>query len=210
MAPKHRTPKKVATPGSYPAGSSSNSKVTKKKKKGVGRPTFKSKKGSVRAGNYRSKYQPEDLERAYKMVKEEGWSASGAAQHCKVPRATLADKLAGRHKTGVIGRPTVLTATEEDILAEMCVLLGLYNRPVTKRQLRNMVKSYLDKRRETSFKNNNPGRGWMRGFLARHKDRIVIRKPTNIKRSRAAVSPQEVRDYFARLEKEIRNVNSIR
>jgi len=69
-----------------------------------------------------------------------------------------------------------------------------------------MVKSYLDKRRETAFKNNKPGRGWMRGFLARHKDKIVIRKPTNIRRCRAAVSPDEIKAYFVNLEKELCDV----
>jgi hypothetical protein len=56
------------------------------------------------------------------------------------------------------------------------------------------------------FKNNRPGKKWMRGFLERHKGSIVIRKPTNIRRCRAAVSPDDIRAYFANLEQEIRGV----
>jgi len=152
--PNKITPRKVSTPGSYPATPTSASKrpketsssqsVSKKKKKKsrVGRPGVTVRKGSVRAGNYRSKYSAEDLKRAYVMVKEKGWSAAAAARECKVPRATLADKLSGRHKTGIIGRPTVLSRLEEDILVDMCVLLGLYNYPVTKRHLRDSVAKF--------------------------------------------------------------------
>jgi hypothetical protein len=44
-------------------------------------------------------------------------------------------------------------------------------------------------------------------FLERHKGRIVIRKATNIRRCRAAVSPDDIRAYFANLEKEIQGVS---
>lgn len=46
----------------------------------------------------------------------------------------------------------------------------------------------------------------MKGFLNRYKGQVVIRKATNIRRSRAAVSPQQIMEYFANLEREIRGV----
>jgi hypothetical protein len=43
------------------------------------------------------------------------------------------------------------------------------------------------------FKENRPGRNWVRGFIKRHKEQVVVRVPSNIRRSRAAVSPDENR-----------------
>ena len=90
----------------------------------------------------------------------------------------------------------------------MIVLMGEYNYPITKRHLKDMVKAYLDQHRSrvTMFKDNRPGRNWVRSFIKRHKDRVVIRTPTNIRRSRAAVSPDDVRKYFDNLEREIAGV----
>jgi hypothetical protein len=86
--------------------------------------------------------------------------------------------------------------------------MGEYNYPVSKRDLRDMIKTYLDRldRKDTGFKDNRPGKKWLHGFLERHKDSIVIRKPTNIRRCRAAVSPDDIRAYFANLEHEIQGV----
>lgn len=68
---------------------------------------------------------------------------------CGVPRITLVDKLRGTHKSGQIGRPTVLSQVEEDVLVEVIQLMGEYNYPLTKRHLKDMVKNYLDKHRDT-------------------------------------------------------------
>ena len=89
---------------------------------------------------------------------------------------------------------------------EAVQLMGDYNFPVTKRHIRDMVKHYLDGKRETVFKENRPGTKWLRSFLRRHRDKVVIRRPTNIKRSRAAVSPADLNAYFKNLEKEIAGV----
>jgi hypothetical protein len=57
-----------------------------------------------------------------------------------------------------------------------------------------------------SFKDNRPGKKWVHAFLKRNKEHVVIRKPTNIRRCRAAVSPAQIRAYFANLEKEVQGV----
>jgi hypothetical protein len=155
--------KKVATPGSYKLAKTSKQKEKdkqrkdkekKRRRKGKGkqkgRPSLNVKKASTRTGP-RTKYPPENLQRAYDLVKEEGWTAFRAAKECGVPRITLVDKLQGTHKTGQVGRPTVLNKVEEEVLVEVLVLMGQYNYPVTKRHLRDMVKSYLDKHRDTRW-----------------------------------------------------------
>jgi hypothetical protein len=205
-------PRKVSTPGSYDLEKrKKNTKRKEKKGKGrikkkVGRPAGQTRKSSVRKGNYRSRYTPDDMLAAVDKVKNEGWTASRAARHFGVPRITLLDNVNGNHKTGVIGRPTVLSKLEEEVLVSRIVLFGQYNYPVSKRHLRDMVKGYLDKKRDTIFKDNRPGKTWVKAFLKRHADQVVVRTPTNIRRSRAAVSPSEIREYFANLAREVEGV----
>jgi hypothetical protein len=81
------TPKKVSTPGSYHLEQKKKMKRKEKDKKkeqgkekkhqkgkgkGKGRPSFTAKKASARKGNYRSRYAPEDLQRAFELVQQEG------------------------------------------------------------------------------------------------------------------------------------------
>jgi hypothetical protein len=56
------------------------------------------------------------------------------------------------------------------------------------------------------FRENRPGRNWVRAFVKRHKEQVVVRIPSNIRRSRAAVSPDQVREYFANLAREVEGV----
>jgi hypothetical protein len=81
------TPQKVSTPGSYQLeqrqkkkrkGKKDKKEQGKQKKqqkgkgKGKGRPTITAKKASIRKGNYRSRYTPEDLQRAFDLVQQAG------------------------------------------------------------------------------------------------------------------------------------------
>lgn len=50
------------------------------------------------------------------------------------------------------------------------------------------------------FKNNKPAKEWLKLFRKRHPE-LRIRKANLLKRSRAAVSPDVVRDFFARYAK---------
>jgi transposase-like protein len=206
-------PQKVSTPGSYHLEKRKKKKKMRQEKKGqgrikkkVGRPSGKPKKSSARKDNYRSKYTPEDMVAAVEKVTNEGWTVARAAREHGVPRVTLLDNVKGTHKTGAPGRPTVLSKCEEEVLVSRIVLFGQYNYPVSKRHLRDMVKAYLDKRRDTIFKENRPGKNWVKAFLKRHADQVVVRTPTNIRRSRAAVSPAEIRQYFANLAREVEGV----
>lgn len=52
---------------------------------------------------------------------------------------------------------------------------------------------------ETRWVDSRPGKDWISNFIKRHSAQIKIRKPTNIKRSRAKVSPADVRSFFERV-----------
>lgn len=210
--------KKVQTPGSFNLEvinkkkkwklkmKMEKKKVREKKeqKKAVGRPPVKSPR-TPRSGEKRI-YTADDLDRAVALCRDRGMAVAKAARVCGVPRITLDDKLKGRHQRKN-GRPTALTKLEEMTLVDQIVLLGKFNFPLTKRHLRDMVKSYLDrKERETRFPKNRPGKKWAISFVKRHADKIVLRRASNIRRSRAAVSPAVMRAFFANLAKELDGV----
>lgn len=56
------------------------------------------------------------------------------------------------------------------------------------------------------FKNNTPGKDFAYSFLNRHKKELSENMCQNIKRNRAAVSPETLTQYFERLEVELQNV----
>lgn len=119
----------------------------KKKGKKKGRPRT-GKKGSSRK-NYRTGYCPEDIEKAVGLVQNENYSVARAAKEWGVPRVTLMDRLRGTHKTGAVGRPTVLYPAEEKGLVNTLVQMGRFGYPVTRRYLMEIVKDYLDKTRKS-------------------------------------------------------------
>jgi hypothetical protein len=93
--------RKVYTPGSRPPATFTSP--------GPGRPRKEKKKaGFSRVGNYRSKYRPQDLERAIQAVREKRMGAREAAKHFEVPRTTLQDRLTAK-SGNVVGRPTELS-----------------------------------------------------------------------------------------------------
>lgn len=68
-----------------------------------------------------------------------------------------------------IGRPYVLTKEEEDIITQRAILLGEWGYPTLPKDLRVLVKDYLDSQdRRTRFHDNLPHKDWLYGFLRRH------------------------------------------
>jgi hypothetical protein len=63
------------------------------------------------------------------------------------------------------GRPTVLSEMEEQYLVERLIVLGDWGFPVSRRDLRTLIKDYLDGLgRTTRFPDNLPGRDFVTGF----------------------------------------------
>ncbi|CAH0714205.1 unnamed protein product, partial [Brenthis ino] len=74
--------------------------------------------------------------------------------------------------------------------------------------LRYIVKMYLDKIGiiHKRFKDNFPGPDFVQSFLLRHKNEISQRVCENIKRVRAKVSPDTIKEYFIELAKSLNGV----
>jgi hypothetical protein len=50
------------------------------------------------------------------------------------------------------------------------------------------------------------GKDWVRNFQKRWRHKVKVRRPRNIKRCRAKVSPQDVRNFFTRLAPNLKDV----
>jgi hypothetical protein len=153
---------------------------------------------------YRKGYTEDDLQEAVNMVKQ-GSSFRVACSTYNIPKTTLIDRVNETH-SGVQGRPTVLSPEEEKIIIEMVELLSVWGFPFTQDDLRFFVKSYLDKKGvKTRFADNLPTRRFVDTFLGRHSE-FTLRKTNAIKRSRAALSREEVTKFFDNFAKSAEGV----
>lgn len=87
----------------------------------------------------------------------------------------------------------------------MCAKWGFH---MTRKDLRLLIKSYIDKigRTEKRFKNNLPGIEFVKHFLNHH-PKLSERFGENIKRARANITDEVVNNYFDHLSQSIDNVS---
>ncbi|CAG5084145.1 Protein of unknown function, partial [Cotesia congregata] len=144
------------------------------------------------------KYTPIDVENALKAMKNTGLSLWKAAVTFGVPLATL-----GRKKSigpdeikKKSGPETVLSSQEEDHIVKWALDRAAMGAPVTKTELLDCVQKYVQKlAKKTPFTDNRPSRHWYEGFRKRHPE-LSIRKPQHLSVSRAAVSCEELQEWF--------------
>lgn len=81
--------------------------------------------------------------------------------------------------------------------------------PLDTYDLRIVIKFYLDNLGITHkrFKNNMPGPDFATRFLKRYQNSISLRICQNIKKSRAQVSPDTIKEYFLELEESLKEIN---
>jgi hypothetical protein len=195
-------------------GKATSGKSTPSKKKGKGRPTSAQKKKRERQ-KYRANYTEEDLLEAIRLVSEEGFSIASAANFVntvktnKVPRMTLADRLTHEDPDlrPVLGRPQQLSTEVEEAIVKCLELCSEFNYPLRKRDLQNLVQSYcVENSVKTRWEKDQPGQDWIRSFKSRWSHRVKVKKPRNIKRSRAKVSPADVTDFFDRIRPNLEGI----
>lgn len=112
-------------------------------------------------------------------------------------RSTLQNRLQRKHNKHV-GRPTVLSTEEEHLLVQTLAELANRGYPLTKQDIKVMIKCYLDKggRIEERFKHNVPGDEFIRCFAARNN--LSYWSPGNIKLARAKVGNSKT--YFNNIQ----------
>ena len=68
-----------------------------------------------------------------------------------------------------LGRPTVLTTSEENEIVAACIMFAEWGFGLGKREVIKLVSDYcLSVKRQNPFHKDVPGKDWWRGFLRRH------------------------------------------
>jgi hypothetical protein len=147
------------------------------------------------------------LQEAIRLVREEDCSVAKASllvNNVKlnpVPKMTLSDRLERPNfcRLSSLGRPQELSPAVEEALVQCVDFCAEFQYPLSKRKLQNLVQEYCKENSvKTRWNNNRPGQDWIRSFKSRRSHRIKVKKPSNIKCSRAKVSPDDLRGYFDR------------
>ncbi|KAK3924666.1 Pogo transposable element with KRAB domain [Frankliniella fusca] len=137
---------------------------------------------------------------------EAGMSIRQASFIYNVKWSTLADAC-NRKLIRPAGRAKELSDTEEQAITDHLMCQSDWGFPLTREEVRMLVKDYLDRKNVVSnrFKDNAPGTKWMNGFLGRHPELQQL-VPKLIKASRAQVDPATVNKYFDNLERTLEGV----
>lgn len=148
-------------------------------------------------GRTYSRYSSETLQAAVDAVQNNGSSIFSASRSFSIPYGTLYNKVHGLHMKKP-GASRVLTDEQEEDLAEVIRIAGIWGYPLTPACITKLVKQYVTSRNaNTRFQDNSPGKDWIDSLLRRHN--LVARMSQNIKRSRAKVSHEVINDFFVNL-----------
>ncbi len=115
----------------------------------------------------RKKYDPEVVGRAVEIIKSGTMKLGQASKTYKIPKTTLHDRVRGKYATDHIGAKTVLSADEEQRIANWVVHMSRVGYGRTRHELCTVVQKIInDAGRETPFsKTNRDGNGCV-GFLS--------------------------------------------
>ncbi|KAI4460651.1 hypothetical protein MML48_5g00008305 [Holotrichia oblita] len=160
-----------------------------------GRLSVRTYERTPRARTYRD-YLEEAMREAIEAVKA-GMSKKLAAATFGVERTTLGRRIVGTHPKAV-GRPTVLTAQEEALIARTLGVVANWGFPLTKVDIRNVIKKF--------FNNNCPGPDFLDSFIKRNN--LSVRMASNIKRSGSSVDHNDILDFINNIDLAIKEVKS--
>lgn len=157
-------------------------------------------------GKRYKKYDENIIQEAVEEYRTSKMSLKAVADKYNIDKSVLY-----RHSTRTLkkqGGQTVLSEETEKLIIKYINICADWGYPLDSLDLRYIIKYYLDKlgRTELRFKNNFPGPDFASSFIKRHKNEISQRNCQNIKKHRAAVSPETIQNYFNELQESLNNV----
>lgn len=150
-------------------------------------------------------YTLEDIRAAVNDIRHHRRSYRQAAEHYNVPRSVLCHRITGR-KTSLevkgAGRPTALTADNENQLEELILARAKFGYPMDKQELLSFVKDFCNEKNiRTPFRENQPGHDWYKNFMKRH-ERLSLKKPQSLQNKRAeAADPFVINEHYQTLNR---------
>lgn len=158
---------------------------------------YRRKPGSRRYIDYSIK----DLEECLTAIRSKLLTQRAAAEKYNIPRSTIKNKLSHKFNSKP-GRPAVFTQEEEKAFAAHLTALSEYGFPLTDIDLRIIIKDFLESQGRTVaiFKNNIPGRDWVKSFLCRNRG-LSRRLSNNIKQVRSQVDETIISEFINNIQK---------
>lgn len=147
-------------------------------------------------------FSSEKLEECLNAIRSGEMTQRNAEAFYGISRSTIKRRLkdTGTDVVKSPGHPTVFTNLEEIAFSTHLMKVCDFGFPVDELDFRFLIKAYLDKQGKQikCFKNNTPGRDWVKLFLTRQTD-LSVRFANNIKRSRAAIDETIITEYIDNL-----------
>lgn len=146
------------------------------------------------------RYDPLTLKNAIEAYENGNNSIVEVAKHFNISKSVL-----HRHVTRIMktqGGQKCLSEEAEKYIIKYINICSEWGYPLDTYDLRIIIKGYLDRvgLEVKRFNSNLPGVNFIHSFLKRHHQEISLRISQNIKRARAAVSPEIIEDYFIQLQ----------
>ena len=137
-----------------------------------------------------NKWTEDDMKNA---ALEKRMTISAAGRHYNIPKTTLIRHLG---KTLKVGKPTVLSQSDETEIVSTCHLFVEWGFGLSKKEVINVVSEYIKAQKKPNpFKDGIPGDTWWLGFLKRH-PQLVLRKPQQLQMARARNATPEIINYW--------------
>ena len=140
-------------------------------------------------------YDSRNLENALEACKSGRMTQKDAASYFKVPKSTLNRHFKTPNLKSVGGQLGV-DAGVEKMLVETLEEMAIWNHPIDKEHIKDLVKNILDRQNivHPRFKDNRPGKDWYYGF--RERNTLSERLASNICRGRAALNKQAIVPFY--------------
>ena len=140
-----------------------------------------------------------------------GNSIRSTAAKYGMSEGILRHRMKQRLSTDIVaapGRPTTLSNIEEEHLAKCIGTICKVGFSPTCSQIKDLVKEYVEIHQiDTPFRNNRPGKDWLRGFILRNN--LSLKKANMISSARksATSNPFVIFDFYDVIEKIIEEKN---
>ena len=153
----------------------------------------------------RQKYDVSVIEKVVPLIKTNAITLSQASKVYGIPKTTLHDHVHNKYQNHSVGVKPVLSQEEEERVARWAVHMSKIGFDRTRQELAVTIKKIIDEDgRPTPFKDNKPGKHWLKGFFGRHPE-LSIRTTLQIGKERALISSDKVEKWFTDFRSYIEN-----
>nr|XP_029720502.1 uncharacterized protein LOC115262239 [Aedes albopictus] len=150
----------------------------------------------------RKQYSEETIKRCLQVIAS-GKTVYAGCKQFGIPMSTIRYRMSGLWKEKYKPGPeSVLTKSEEQKIVRWLGDMQDRGFPVSRRTLRFKVSEFLssDPSRITPFRNNQPGRKWLIGFMRRNPG-FSFRTPEAVSSAGGRVTEKDIRGWFQMIEK---------